>query len=245
MKKILTILLMMTILVAGCTRATENPTPAEPQDIAKAFLQASDNDDIDNGLSLLSDDVVFCQEPLGIRVEGKAQLEAGLRENTAWHHRHTFTSPFRVDGEKVTCSAEVSGDDFRIIGIEHINVSYEFLIRDGKICSILVVADSEDWARLTELTSGGIGIKLAFVEQGIIVEKFAGNSPAEEAGVRLGDVITAVDGISYSKMREGEIILRIKGPVGNKVLLTIIREGMTDPINIEVTRVDLSQLRFE
>jgi len=221
MKKILTILLMMTLLVAGCTRATESPTPTKPQDIAKAFLQASDNDDIDTGLSLLSDDVVFCQEPLGIRVEGKAQLEAGLRENTAWHHRHTFTSP-----------------------IEHINVSYEFLIRDGKICSILVVADSEDWARLTELTSGGIGIKLAFVEQGIKVEKFAGNSPAEEAGVILGDVITAVDGISYSKMREGEIILRIKGPMGSKVLLTIIREGMTDPIDMEVTRVDLNQFRY-
>jgi len=144
----------------------------------------------------------------------------------------------------VVCSAKVSGDDFRIIGIEHINVSYEFLIRDGKIYSILIVPSSEDWAKIVELTSGGIGIKLAFVERGIKVEKFAGNSPAEEAGVRLGDVITAVDGISYSKMREGEIILRITGPVGSKVLLTIIREGMTDPIDIEVTRVDLSQLRY-
>ena len=245
MKKILTILLIMTLLVAGCTRATESPTPMEPQDIAKAFLQASDNDDIDTGLSLLSDDVVFRQEPIGLRVEGKAQLEVGLRENMAWHHRHSFTSPFSVDGDKVTCSAKVSGDDFRISGIEYINATYEFLIRDGKIHSILVIANSEDWARLVELTSGGVGIKITVVEQGIKVEGLAANSPANEAGVKPGDVIIAVDNISYSQMRGGEMQLRIRGPVGSKVILTIIREGLTDPIKIEVTRVDLSQLRPE
>ena len=245
MKKILTILLMVTLLVAGCAGTTESPTPTKPQDIAKAFLQASDNDDIDTGLSLLSDDVVFRQEPIGLRVEGKAQLEAGLRENMAWHHRHSFTSPFSVDGDKVTCSAKVSGDDFRISGIEYINATYEFLIRDGKIHSILVIVSSEDWARLVELTSGGVGIKIAVVEQGIKVEGLAANSPAYEAGVKPGDVIIAVDNISYSQMREGEIQLRIRGLVGSKVILTIIREGMTDPINIKVTRVDLSQLRFE
>ncbi|MBA7678670.1 hypothetical protein ES703_86948 [subsurface metagenome] len=245
MKKILTILLIMTLLVAGCTRATESPTPMEPQDIAKAFLQASDNDDIDTGLSLLSDDVVFRQEPIGLRVEGKAQLEVGLRENIAWHHRHSFTSPFSVDGDKVTCSAKVSGDDFRISGIEYINATYEFLIRDGKIHSILVIANSEDWARLVELTSGGVGIKITVVEQGIKVEGLAANSPANEAGVKPGDVIIAVDNISYSQMRGGEMQLRIRGPVGSKVILTIIREGLTDPIKIEVTRVDLSQLRPE
>lgn len=244
MKKILTILIVVTLLLTSCTQVADTPTPTKPEAIAKAFLQASDNNDIDVGLSLLSDDVVFRQEPLGIRVEGKAQLEAGLRENMAWHHQHTFTSPFRVDGEKVTFSAEVSGDDFRIIGIEHINATYEFLIHDGKIYSILVITSSEDWARLTELTSGGVGIKIAPVEQGLKVEGFAENSPAYEGGLRVGDVITAVDKVSYLQMRKGEMQLRIRGPVGNKVLLTIIREGMTDPIDIEVTRVDLSQLRY-
>ena len=237
MKRILTILLMTTLLIAGCAGTTESPTPTKPQDIAKAFLQASDNDDIDTGLSLLSDDVVFRQEPIGLRVEGKAQLEAGLRENMAWCHQHSFTSPFSVDGDKVTCSAKVSGDDFRISGIEYIHATYEFLIRDGKIHSILVIASSEDWARLVELTSGGVGIKIAVVEQGIKVEGLAANSPANEAGVKPGDVIIAVDNISYSQMREGEMQLRIRGPVGSKVIMTIIREGMTDPINIEVTRV--------
>jgi C-terminal processing protease CtpA/Prc len=37
-------------------------------------------------------------------------------------------------------------------------------------------------------------------------------------------------------MREGEIQLRISGNLGSKVLLTVIREGVAAPIDIEVTR---------
>jgi len=223
MKKVLVSLLVMVLLLAGCTRVADTPTSTEPEAIAEAFLQASSNNDIETGLSLLSEDIIFRQEPLGIRIEGKATLEPLLRENMAWHHEHTLTSPFSVDGERVMCSARVSGDDFRIIGIDHIDVTYEVLVRDGKIYSILSVVSSEDWAKVVELTGGGIGVKLEFVEQGIKVKEFAQNSPAEEAGMRLGDVITAVDGISYSEMQEGERIFRIKGPVGSKVRLTSTR----------------------
>ncbi len=245
MKKVLVILPVMVLLLTGCTRAAETPTLTKPEVIAEAFLQASSNGDIDTCLGLLSDDVIFHQEPPGVRIEGKAEFEAILRDNMAWYHQHSLTSPISVDGDKVACSAKVSGDDFRIIGIEHINISYELRIRDGKIYSIMAVPSSEDWARIVELTNGLVGIKIAVVEQGIRVEDFAENSPAEEAGIRLGDVITAVDKVSYSQMRKGEIQLRIRGPVGSKVLLTIIRKGMTDPIDIEVTRVDVGQLHFK
>ena len=245
MKKVLALLLAMPLLLVGCASATETPTSTEPEAITEAFLQAYNSNDIDTSLSLLSDDVVFHQEPPGIRIEGKAELETALRENMAWHSQHSITSPFSADGDKVNCSVRISGDNFQIIGIEHINASYEFLIRDGKIYSILLMPSSEDWAKIIELTSGLVGIKIAVVEQGIRVEDFAENSPAEEAGIRLGDVITAVDKVSFSQMRKGEIQLRIRGPVGSKVLLTIIRKGMTDPIDIEVTRIDVGQLHFK
>ncbi len=51
--------------------------------------------------------------------------------------------------------------------------------------------------------------------------------------------------VSCSQMRNDERVLRIKGAVGSKVLLTLVREGTTAPIDIEVTRVDASQLRYE
>jgi C-terminal processing protease CtpA/Prc len=45
-------------------------------------------------------------------------------------------------------------------------------------------------------------------------------------------------------MRGGEMQLRIKDPVGSKVKLTITHEGAPAPIEVEVTRVALEQLKY-
>jgi len=53
-----------------------------------------------------------------------------------------------------------------------------------------------------------------------------------------------VDGVSFSQMREGEIQLRIKGPVGSKLKLSVTHEGAAASTDIEVVRVDLKQLSY-
>jgi len=116
------------------------------------------------------------------------------------------------------------------------NFSSEFQIRDGKISSITDTPDSADWANLIRLNSGGIGVQLSFSDKVARVDAVAANSPADEAGIEPGDIITAVDGVSYSQMREGEIQIRIRGQIGSKVVLTVIRAGVAAPIDIEVTR---------
>ncbi|MFH0897603.1 MAG: PDZ domain-containing protein, partial [Candidatus Bathyarchaeota archaeon] len=93
-------------------------------------------------------------------------------------------------------------------------------------------------------TAGGIGVNIGVVAQGIKVNELAKNSPAIEAGLRPGDLIIAVNGLSFSQMREGEIQLRIRGPIGSKVKLTVTHEGAASPIDMEVTRGDMTQLRY-
>ena len=236
MKKVLVILLVAATLLAGCSGVAETLMPMNPEAVAKTFIEASDSGDIERCLSLLSDDVVFSQDPPGVKLEGKNQYEAVLREAIKWHKKHSVTSSYKVDGNKVTFTAKVSGDDSRIMGMDYINVSSELQIRDGKISSIIATPDSADWANLVRLNSGGIGVSLTLTDKGARVDKVAASSPADEAGVKPGDIITAVDGVSYSQMREGEIQLRIRGNLGSKVLLTVIREGVAAPIDIEVTR---------
>ena len=85
---------------------------------------------------------------------------------------------------------------------------------------------------------------MSLAVDGMKVKEIASNSPAYQAGIRPGDIITAVNGISYSQMREGEMQLRIEGPVGSKVKLTVTHEGAPTPTEVEVVRVSLEQLRF-
>ena len=69
----------MVIFVAGCARAPATQSPAKPEAVIDTFLQALPRGDVDTCLSLLADDVVFRQEPSGIKVEGKAiSTTAGL-----------------------------------------------------------------------------------------------------------------------------------------------------------------------
>ena len=236
MKKILAILLVAATLLAGCSRVAETPTPLNPEAIAKTFFEASDSGNVESCLSLLSDDVIVSQDPPGVKIEGKSQYEAALKEAALLHRKHSVILPYKVDGNKVTFKANVSGDDFRILGVDSINISYELQVRDEKITSIVATPDSADWARLAELSSGRIGVSLTFTDKGARVEKVVENSPAYEAGIKTGDIIIAVDRVNYSQMRAGEIQLRISGKAGSEVLLTVIREGVTAPIDIEVTR---------
>jgi len=154
MKKILAILLVAVTLLVGCSRVAETPTPMNPEAIAKTFFEASNSGDIERCLSLLSYDVVFSQDPPGV-VMGKAQYELALRETAKSHRKHSVTTPYKVDGDKVTFTAKVSGDDFSILGMDYININYELQVRDEKITSIVATPDSADWAKLVRLSSGG------------------------------------------------------------------------------------------
>ncbi len=67
------------------------------------------------------------------------------------------------------------------------------------------------------------------------------NSPAQKAGIKTGDVILAIDGKSTRGMSLTEVVLSIRGPAGTMVKLTILHQGETEPVDIEVTRAQISQ----
>jgi type II secretory pathway component PulC len=236
MNKILVVLLIGLTLSAGCHRVAQAPVPTNPEAITATFIEAYDSGNTQKCLSLLSDDVVFSENPPGVNLEGKDQYAAVIKEAIKWHEKHTVTSSYNVEGDKVTFTAKVSGDDFSIMGMDYINFSSVFQISDGKISSITDTPDSEDWANLVRLNSGVIGVQLSFSDKGARVDEVGAGSPADGAGIKPGDIIIAVDGLNYSQMRDGEMQLRIKGSLGSKVTLTITREGVAAPFEIEVTR---------
>lgn len=74
---------------------------------------------------------------------------------------------------------------------------------------------------------GGLGIQIAKPEQGMGIEVVTplDGTPAEEAGLRPGDVITHVDRIQLGDVALSEVVGMLRGPVGSTVLLTIRRDG--------------------
>lgn len=62
------------------------------------------------------------------------------------------------------------------------------------------------------------------------------NSPAEEAGLQPGDEIIAIDGEDMSGIDPSLVIRRVLGPEGTRVVLTIRREGLAEPFDVEVMR---------
>lgn len=72
-------------------------------------------------------------------------------------------------------------------------------------------------------------------------------SPAEEVDLRANDIIYEIDGVSTYGLSLTDAVALIKGEEGTEVVLTIIREGESDYLEIAVTRrkVESPTVEFE
>lgn len=82
----------------------------------------------------------------------------------------------------------------------------------------------------------GIGIYLTkdTEKNAVIVISPIKDTPAHKAGILPGDIITKIDGVSYTGEQLNEASNKIKGEIGTSVKLEILRDGKT--MEFEVTR---------
>lgn len=99
-------------------------------------------------------------------------------------------------------------------------------------------------ARLREDMGGsveGIGAFVRENEEGLIeIVRPISGQPAELAGLLPGDIIVGVDGESVIGVSLDEVLLKVRGPRGTSVTLTIMREDVEEPIDFTIVRT-----RFE
>ena len=72
-----------------------------------------------------------------------------------------------------------------------------------------------------------------------IVSPIAG-SPAEAAGLKPGDKVIAIDGVDMTGVAPEQARLKVLGPEGTKVTLTISREGTSEPLQFVITRAQIT-----
>ncbi|UCG54429.1 MAG: S41 family peptidase [Dehalococcoidia bacterium] len=83
-------------------------------------------------------------------------------------------------------------------------------------------------------------------DQIVVVAPIAG-APAAEAGIKPGDVLLKVDGVSTSGMGLYEVILMVRGPKGTSVSLLVLHENEAEPVEIVIIRdeIEVQSVIFE
>jgi carboxyl-terminal processing protease len=64
-------------------------------------------------------------------------------------------------------------------------------------------------------------------------------SPADAAGLKPGDKVIAIDGEDMTGVAPEDARLKVLGPDGSQVTLTVTREGETEPLKFVITRAEI------
>src|SRR5712692_6550433 len=95
------------------------------------------------------------------------------------------------------------------------------------------------WRDMQETTSGefgGLGIEV-MMEDGLVkVVAPMDDTPAAKAGMMSGDLIAQINGEAVQGLTLEQAVNKMKGPIGTKTNLKIIRKGMEAPIDVSIMR---------
>jgi carboxyl-terminal processing protease len=85
----------------------------------------------------------------------------------------------------------------------------------------------------------GIGVRLEDKDEEIVVKAPMDGSPAEEAGIRSGDILIAVDDESVKDKGFEEIGNEVRGPEGTFVDLTMLRDEEEQEFTVERAELEM------
>ena len=102
--------------------------------------------------------------------------------------------------------------------------------------SYLSAEDAADMRVQTRGEFGGLGLEVTQEEGWVKVVSPIDGTPAAAAGMEAGDFITAVDGESLLGLTLDDALELLRGPVGSEVIITVIRDGEIEPLEVSIIR---------
>jgi carboxyl-terminal processing protease len=134
---------------------------------------------------------------------------------------------------------------------DHIRNGYVDEISDAKLLEYAIKGmiaeldphssylDKKAFKDLQENTTGefgGVGVEVGMENGFIKVISPIDNTPAEKAGIEAGDLIIKLDDKPVKGMSQNDAVQIMRGPKGSKLKITIVRKGIEQPFDIELTR---------
>jgi carboxyl-terminal processing protease len=99
--------------------------------------------------------------------------------------------------------------------------------------------DADEYEEIRISTSGnysGVGLEVNMRGGKVIVVAPIEGTPADKAGIKPGDVISSIDGVTVSDDNVTDAIMRLRGTPGTKVAITVTRAGTATPLAFELMR---------
>ena len=101
--------------------------------------------------------------------------------------------------------------------------------------------NKEAYADFLDYSTGsfsGIGVNLSDHGKRLEILSVIPGTPAEDVGLKRGDIFVEVDGAQVSEMTVEEAVTRVKGPAGTKVHVVILRNG--EAMEFDITRDEIA-----
>ena len=147
------------------------------------------------------------------------------------------------------------GDVFDRIRSDYIEQPEDSKLIDAAINGMLAALDPhssflnakgfQDMQVQTRGEFGGLGIEVT-MENGVIkVVSPIDDTPAARAKIQGGDLITKLDGVPITGTL-GQAVEKMRGPVNTPIILTIVRKGVDEPFDVELTRaiIQIRSVRY-
>jgi carboxyl-terminal processing protease len=160
----------------------------------------------------------------GWLLQRSSQVESGVYQKARlFDDILSYVSEYYVD-----TLAEGKLYDMAIDGmLRELNDPYTVYLRER---------DLKDLELSTTGNYGGVGMQIDVRDGWITVVTPIVGTPAEALGIETGDRVVAIDGHSTRGWDNDHAVRELRGPPGSKVKLAILRPGVTDSLQFDVTR---------
>ncbi|MFC1733420.1 S41 family peptidase [candidate division KSB1 bacterium] len=102
--------------------------------------------------------------------------------------------------------------------------------------TFLTPKENKEFQDSLEGTLEGIGAELTLRNELITIISPLKNSPAKKAGIQPEDIILKIDDVDVDEYTFEQAVMKIRGPKGTKVILTIGRKGHNEPFDVPIIR---------
>ncbi|HYG96210.1 MAG TPA: S41 family peptidase [Solirubrobacterales bacterium] len=157
---------------------------------------------------------VFVSEPSGLAAEAAEAIEDNY---------------FREVGEKELGNASLQGM-VRELRKRH----------DDRFSEYFSPENIEGFNQQLEGRFSGIGLSVVEVKKGLRVAQVFPRSPADEAGIEIGDTVVSVEGEPIAGQSSSEATKKIKGPEGTEVTIGVRDGGSGKLRELTLTRAEVT-----